>query len=68
MSYTVPMFPIDGAETDRRIENVINRIQRHCRIARVTPKLPKPIHKVPDVFDILKIMSTPIRQPTILRG
>lgn len=68
MSYTFPVIPIGRDETDRRLENVINRLQRHCKIGKISPKPPKSIHQVPDAFDILKIMSQPIGQPTIYRG
>lgn len=38
MSYTVPVIPISREETDRQLENVVNRIQRHCKIGKVWRK------------------------------
>lgn len=49
MSYTFPVIPIGRDETDRRIENVVNRIQRHCKIGKVTPAIYRP-STVPNVL------------------
>lgn len=37
MSYT---DVIDAKETARTLENVVNRLQRHCRIGKVRSKFP----------------------------
>jgi len=48
MSYTIASTGHE--ETDRRLENVVNRIQRHCRIGKVARK-PAPI--VPAISELL---------------
>ena len=37
----------DRHETDMRIENVVNRLKRHCRIGKVTPR---PVVKARDAW------------------
>lgn len=51
MSYFAPIAPISYEEQERRLENVVNRIQRHCRIGKVTAK---PVYaQMPKLSDML---------------
>lgn len=56
MSYTFPVIPIGRDETDRRLENVVNRIQRHCKIVKVRPRpVAKDSEALKDEFHILSM-------------
>lgn len=62
MSYTTI---VDEDARARYFENRLNEIIRHCKIGKVTRKgspspfalTPKPVRRVPDSFELLKLMS-----------
>jgi hypothetical protein len=54
MSWTIPL---DGNDIDRRLENVVNRVQRHCKIVRVRQK-PQPAPALSNPFNGLVVKQS----------